>query len=290
MGGTVGDILRSHRAFLIDNYGVLCRSNGAIPGVERSFAQIRRHGHHPLLLSNTANLSPGNLQQQLGNQGIPFSEGDIITSGRVLTPYFVEKALKGKRMLYLGNEVTADYVRQAGGIILDNTNIFKRQDEIEAVVVGWLPVVPDGSRFFGPINLEIVNAAINVLRMRSDIRGVIANPDTLVPYGDVHVVLGIGAIGKLIEECSGRILDRIGKPFKPIYDFAFSLIPDVPKEEALMVGDSLEFDILGAKNVGIKSLLVLSGNTSLADLAKSELKPDFLAETFTPEAALLDIP
>lgn len=275
------EIIGAHRVFLVDNYGVLTRGGKSVPGVDKTFAEIRNQGKRAILLSNTANLSPGNLQNQLGNQGIPFSESDIITSGRVLTPYFAEKGLQGKRMLCLGNEVTADYVRQAGGNVMDNTNIFNRQDEVEAVIVGWLPVVPDGSRFFGPINLEIVNAAINVLRMRNDVRGVIANPDTLVPYGDVHAVLGIGAIGKLIEECAGRILDRLGKPFRPIYDFAFSLIPDVPKEEILMVGDSLEFDILGARNAGIKSLLVMTGNTrSEEEATRSPYKPDYVAPSF----------
>jgi 4-nitrophenyl phosphatase len=291
MSKVVGDVLKSHKAFLIDNYGVLRRANGPIPGVEKSFAKIRRHGNRPLLLSNTANFRPEDLQDKLKDQGIELPLQDIVTSGMALSPYFNQRGLVGKKTLVVGNNITVEYVEKAGGIPLPNKNIMEHFREAKAVVIGWYPIVPpDSANRFGLMSLEIMQAAINALKLNHLVNGVVANPDMIAPVDRETILFACGAIGKLIAECSGRILDQLGKPFQPIYELAFARLPGIEKSEMVMVGDSLDYDILGAKNAGIKSLLVLSGNTSLSDLARSELKPDFLAETFVPEAALLNIP
>lgn len=50
-------------------------------------------------------------------------------------------------------------------------------------------------------------------------------------------------------------------------------------QRPLVVGDRLDTDILGAHKVGVDSLLVLSGVTSVADLlvASPELRPTYLS-------------
>jgi len=58
-------------------------------------------------------------------------------------------------------------------------------------------------------------------------------------------------------------------------------LPSVRKDEILMVGDSLDYDIEGAHGAGIHSLLVLSGNTKSIEEARSaEKQPDFIADDF----------
>jgi ribonucleotide monophosphatase NagD (HAD superfamily) len=51
----------------------------------------------------------------------------------------------------------------------------------------------------------------------------------------------------------------------------------VKPEEALMVGDDIEFDILGAQKVGMKACLVKTGKFRESDLEKG-IKPDLLLE------------
>ena len=43
-----------------------------------------------------------------------------------------------------------------------------------------------------------------------------------------------------------------------------------------MIGDNLDTDILGGKNAGIKTALVLTGNASKKDLKKSDISPDYV--------------
>jgi len=50
------------------------------------------------------------------------------------------------------------------------------------------------------------------------------------------------------------------------------------REDMVVVGDRLMTDIaLGAEN-GVTSVLVLSGETTPADLEKSDIRPDFVVE------------
>jgi len=275
------DVIKRHDVFLIDNYGVLKRGNSFIAGVAKTFHEIERQGKRAILVSNTGDISVTDLGRQLAAQGISLAEENIVTSGRVLMPYFAHHGLLGSRVLCIGNEASAKYVEAAGGKVLSNNNIINRLGEIDVVVVGMIPVSPGGDGNFGPIGLETINAAINVLMMRRAVPGLILNPDVLVPFNDASVVLGTGAIGKLIEDCSGRLLERLGKPFKPIFELALSLVPNVQKGQVVMVGDSLAYDVAGAINAGIRSWLVMTGNTKdLSEVDGSEVKPDYISESF----------
>jgi ribonucleotide monophosphatase NagD (HAD superfamily) len=68
-------------------------------------------------------------------------------------------------------------------------------------------------------------------------------------------------IGKPSAEFFGLVLENLG----------------VKPEDALMVGDDIEFDILGAQKVGMKACLVKTGNFRESDLEKG-IKPDLLLE------------
>ena len=76
----------------------------------------------------------------------------------------------------------------------------------------------------------------------------------LVPYFDQIVISG--AFGK-------------GKPDPSIFEHALSLL-EIDKEEALMVGDNLMTDILGATRAGIKSVWI-----NRHDKERNEVVPDF---------------
>jgi HAD superfamily hydrolase (TIGR01459 family) len=86
-----------------------------------------------------------------------------------------------------------------------------------------------------------------------------ANADLEVMYGDKKIICA-GAIGKLYEQMGGKVI-YYGKPDSKIYSLALELSQSehIAKERILMIGDSLNTDILGANNFGIKSILVGTG-------------------------------
>jgi NagD protein len=57
--------------------------------------------------------------------------------------------------------------------------------------------------------------------------------------------------------------------------------------QAAIVGDRLDTDIVGGSRAGIRTILVLSGVSSAADIEQSPLKPDAIYEDLpTLQAAL----
>jgi HAD superfamily hydrolase (TIGR01459 family) len=93
------------------------------------------------------------------------------------------------------------------------------------------------------------------------IEAICSNPDTIVVNeGKTRYCAGFFAEK---YENMGGVVHYAGKPYMNIYDEVFSTIKDInkiDKNRILMIGDTLETDILGAKNANIHSALVATGN------------------------------
>ena len=76
----------------------------------------------------------------------------------------------------------------------------------------------------------------------------------------------------------------VGKPDRTIFDHALALC-DVKPEEALMVGDNLMTDILGASYVGIPSVWINRENNK----AHEEIKPTYEIENLDDLFSILDM-
>lgn len=86
----------------------------------------------------------------------------------------------------------------------------------------------------------------------------------------------IGAMIAFVKASTGREPDEIvGKPNHLIVD-AVSQKYGVPLGKIAVVGDRLYTDILLGHNSGITSILVLSGETRMEDLAGSAIQPSFV--------------
>jgi hypothetical protein len=68
-----------------------------------------------------------------------------------------------------------------------------------------------------------------------------------------------GHFAEQFEKFGGKVL-YIGKPFEPIFQESLKNYPNIPKNRILMIGDTIDTDILGAHNIGIHSALVTTGN------------------------------
>ena len=97
------------------------------------------------------------------------------------------------------------------------------------------------------------------------------NPDWVCPtwYGYVP---DCGSVCEMLYRATGRRPRVIGKPQPEMALLAMESAGFAP-EETVLVGDRLYTDIACAVNAGIDSVLVLSGESTEADLKTSETKP-----------------
>jgi HAD superfamily hydrolase (TIGR01450 family) len=118
---------------------------------------------------------------------------------------------------------------------------------------------------------------------------IVANTDKTYPINHDKVAIATGAIAKMIEDIVGKQFMRFGKPDGQMFIFAYEHItrfPNVSKNEILMVGDTLNTDILGGNKFGLDTCLVLTGNTRLED-ADIKIESSGIIPTHICESAVV---
>ena len=101
------------------------------------------------------------------------------------------------------------------------------------------------------------------------------HPDFNCPT-ETGFIPDMGAIMAFIEASTGRRADMIlGKPHEGIVREAL-MRTGRPLGEMAMVGDRLYTDVATGVNHGMKGILVLSGEATMADVAQSDVKPDLI--------------
>ena len=128
---------------------------------------------------------------------------------------------------------------------------------------------------------------------------VCANPDKVVIRKDGNLIVCAGILADYYESHGGKVF-YFGKPHKEVYKKCLAYLsevkPAISSKNVLVIGDSLETDILGANKAEIKSLLIADGihskqlynsdnsNLSLKNLTTLSKKisafPDYLIKSF----------
>ena len=105
---------------------------------------------------------------------------------------------------------------------------------------------------------------------------VATNPDWVCPtwYGSVP---DCGSVSEMLFRATRRRPRFIGKPQPDMVNLAVAK-SGFSKEQAILLGDRLYTDIQSGVNAGIDTVLVLSGEATLEDLAASETKPAYVME------------
>jgi NagD protein len=89
---------------------------------------------------------------------------------------------------------------------------------------------------------------------------------------------GCGAVVALIEAAAGVRAFSVGKP-SPIMMRAARKELGLAASETVMIGDTMETDILGGVQMGYRTILVLTGSTSRGDLCRYSYRPDMVIDS-----------
>jgi NagD protein len=89
---------------------------------------------------------------------------------------------------------------------------------------------------------------------------------------------GCGAIVSLIETATGVKAFSVGKP-SPVMMRTARKELGLATSETIMIGDTMETDILGGVQMGYRTILVLSGGTKEEDLARYAYRPDMVIDS-----------
>ena len=114
------------------------------------------------------------------------------------------------------------------------------------------------------------------LAIRAGAMFVGTNPDPSFPT-ERGLAPGNGAILAALQTTTGVKPVIIGKPEPYLFRQALARL-GTPPEATLVLGDRLETDILGGKQAGMPTGLLLTGVTRQEDLAGATIQPDYVFE------------
>lgn len=244
--------LSEKKLFLFDLDGVLTagKESPVKLGGTRVMRRIRAKGKRLFVLTNDSTDTVETVHARLRRFDIPAREDEILTSAR-LTAEYVAKRHPGGTYFLVGERGLDEELRRVG---LRRT----RGSRAEVVVIGL-------DRWLTYNKLDLAAEAA-----RNGARIVACHAARLYMYRN-RVAMAVGPMVKAVEYASGKRAVAIGKPSRLMFQLALEKAGCSP-HEAVMVGDQEETDVVGAKRMGITSVMVKTGvysrgeTTTQADL------------------------
>jgi NagD protein len=242
--------------YLIDMDGVVYRGAQLIPGAERFIATLRQRGIPFVFLTNNSQRTRRDVVLRLQRMGIDVEAEHVFTCAMATARYLARQKPGG----------TAFVIGEGGLLTALHSNGFAIVDkDPDYVVVG------EGRT----LNFEMVESALGMLLGGAKL--IATNPDPNCPT-QTGLRPGCGAIVAMLEAASGLKAFSVGKP-SPV------MLRDARKElglstdETIVIGDTMETDILGGVQLGFKTVLVLSGGTRREDLTRFAYRPDKVVDS-----------
>jgi HAD superfamily hydrolase (TIGR01450 family) len=230
----------------------------AVPALQKTASSLRL-GY----VTNNASRTPSEVAAQIAGFGLPASPESVVTSPQSAARVLKTLLPTGSKILVVGGAGLVSEVEAAGFVVTREA-----ADNPDAVVQGFSPEV-------GWVHLAEASFA---LQRKPEIPWVATNTDWTIPVQG-GVAPGNGALVSAVHLAVGRLATFAGKPEKEIFDVALERF-QVSPENALMVGDRLDTDVLGANRAGMKSALVLTGIDSAKTLLASDvsMRPDYVLQ------------
>ncbi|MFL5730341.1 MAG: HAD-IIA family hydrolase [Cytophagaceae bacterium] len=240
--------------FLIDMDGVIYRGHELIPGAKEFISKLLSRDIPFLFLTNNSQRNRRDVVIKLKRMGISVDEKHIFTCAMATARYLANRKPKGTAYV-IGEGGLLTALHQNGYSIVD--------DDPDYVIIG------EGRT----IMLESVDKAINMVMKGAKL--IATNMDPNCPSANNSIRSGCGAFVSMIEIATNRKAFSVGKP-SPVMMRTAKAELMTRSANTIMIGDTMETDILGGVQMGFKTVLTLSGATKREELSKYAYSPDFI--------------
>ncbi len=255
--------LSTVRGFLLDLDGVLYVGDQVIEGARESLEMLRRH--YPCrFITNTSTKSLASLHRKLTAMGFSIFREEIISAPQAVVLFLRSQGTPVCHLL-LADDVRKDF------------SCFPQSDtRAEFVIVGDI-----GDRW----NYVVLNRAFRLLFEGAALLAVHKNRFWQTEEG---LNLDIGAFVAALEYASAKEARIFGKPSPDFFKMALEDLGLQPDQVAI-VGDDIDSDIGGGRQVGLMGILVRTGKYRESYVRASKVRPDLVIDSFSDLPRLLGL-
>lgn len=244
------EILRSKKGFICDMDGVIYHGNKLLPGVKEFVDWLYREEKNFLFLTNSSERSPKELQIKLARMGLEVDESHFYTSA-LATAKFISSQAPGCSAYVIGGAGLVTALHDAG--------ITMNDVDPDYVIIG------EGNTY----KYENILKAVKLVMRGAKLIG--TNSDLTGPAED-GIIPACRAMISPIEMATGQKAYFVGKP-NPLMMRTGLRILGVHSEDAVMIGDRMDTDIVAGIETGLDTVLVLSGVTDQNEIKKFPYRP-----------------
>ncbi len=254
---------------LVDLDGVVYRGADPVPGVAAVLAARAALGDDVVYVTNNSMWYRAEYVTRLAAMGAPVDADRVVSSPRATALYLQDHEPDVHRVLAVGAGGLERELRDAGFEVTtaahaatlvsrDGVDSWTAAGAPDAVVVGLDP------------QLTYMRIAVAADCIRAGARFIATNRDPVYPT-ERGLRPGAGSIVAAVEATTGVTPITIGKPEPYLLEEAARAVGRDARE-AVMIGDGLGTDIAAARAVGARSVLMMTGVSTAAEL--DALSPD----------------
>lgn len=264
-------LLDRYQALVIDLDGTVFRTDQVIPEAVGLLRRMVRDGPPVVFVTNNSARPRTGWVGMLTDAKVEIDEQQVLNSAQAATWVLADGAGTPPRTFVIGEQGLRSALEDAGVPQVDS------HEGAEAVVVGW-------DRRLTWERLKDATLAIH-----AGARFVATNADPIYPAPEGPWP-GTGATLAYLQATTGVAPEVAGKPQTPLFELAAERLK-VGDKRVLLVGDSMNSDMVGAARMGWDSCLVLTGVSSWSSLVGARATPTWvighLGDLSAPEPPLI---
>ena len=242
--------LNPANAFLIDMDGVLVRGETPIEGAIDFIGRLRESGKPFLLFTNNSKFSSESHSTRLSGMNLEIPAKNIFTAGMATAQFLVNQNNNGSAFI-IGESGLFNPLQEMGYTLTRKNPDYVVLGELDTydfrAICKGVELIQEGAIFIA------------------------TNPDENLP-GKFGIEPGCGAVAAMIAKASGKKPYFIGKPNPLMIRYALTTL-GVRAQDAVIIGDRMETDVIAGLENGMTTYLVLSGVTKKIEIEKFPYRP-----------------
>lgn len=222
------------KGIIFDIDGTLTIDDKVIDGAIEVIDEIKKRKIPFCFVTNTTEISTKHLFDNLLKKGFQIRQEQIITPIVIAKKILESRNIKSIQICY-SKDLKPEFSE------------YEFNENPEVVIIS-----DDGS--------GLTNSQINqIFQYFQNGAELIVLQNTKYYKKGERLVADLGFYSAGFEYITGKKIQSCGKPSKLLFDFALNKMGLSSSNDVLMVGDDIEFDILGSQKIGFTGILVKTG-------------------------------